>query len=287
MSQERWVDTEHCDDFYHAITLRDPLDRIVSNFMHTRYRAKMHPDQIGAQTSRHNSMNVSADDVMACVFPGAHCYHRRFFIEWSTGAYDNFFVRTLAGPGAFFLPAGALTREHLEVAKAALQRFDVIMMLDGLDEDSTQMSDLLGWNVTTTNVTSIDHENTREGHFAAVGEAADPMPFTDGQLRQLFEVNQLDYELLCYAQALRSSRLAVLAATSSENGQSKQRSSEDRQNKQHKSTKQESRKQKNHGKQKGHGKQDGKQQHRKQNKQNRDGERLVGIAPVGFQKREP
>ena len=62
-------------------TLRDPLDRIVSNFMHTRYRAKMHPDQIGAQTSRHNSMNVSADDVMACVFPGAHCYHRRFFIE--------------------------------------------------------------------------------------------------------------------------------------------------------------------------------------------------------------
>ena len=66
------------------------------------------------------------------------------------------------------------------------------------------MSDLLGWNVTTTNVTSIDHENTREGHFAAVGEAADPMPFTDGQLRQLFEVNQLDYELLCYAQALRS-----------------------------------------------------------------------------------
>ena len=150
------------------------------------------------------------------------------------------------------------------------------------------MSDLLGWNVTTTNVTSIDHENTREGHFAAVGEAADPMPFTDGQLRQLFEVNQLDYELLCYAQALRSSRLAVLAATSSENGQSKQRSSEDRQNKQHKSTMQESRKQKNHGKQKGHGKQDGnKQQHRKQNKQNRDGERLVGIAPVGFQKREP
>ena len=85
------------------------------------------------------------------------------------------------------------------------------------------MSDLLGWNVTTTNVTSIDHENTREGHFAAVGEAADPMPFTDGQLRQLFEVNQLDYELLCYAQALRSSRLAVLAARSSENGLSKLR----------------------------------------------------------------
>ena len=81
MSQERWVDLEHCDEFYHAITFRDPLDRIVSNFMHTRYRAKMHPDQLGAQTSRHNSMNVSTDDVMACVLPGADCYHRRFYIE--------------------------------------------------------------------------------------------------------------------------------------------------------------------------------------------------------------
>jgi len=211
MSQERWVDLEHCDEFYHAITFRDPLDRIVSNFMHTRYRAKMHPDQLGAQTSRHNSMNVSTDDVMACVLPGADCYHRRFYIEWSTGAYDNFFVRSLAGSAAFFLPAGALTREHLKAAKAALQRFDVIMMLDGLDEDSVQMTNLLGWNVTSTPATD---ENTREDHFASVGEAIDPLPFTSEQLRQLFEVNQLDYELLCYAQALRASRLAVLAQNS-------------------------------------------------------------------------
>jgi len=264
MSQERWVDLEHCDDFYHAITLRDPLDRIVSNFMHTRFRAKMHPDQIGAQTSRHNSMNVSADDVMACVFPGANCYHRRFYIEWSTGAYDNFFVRTLAGPRAFFLPAGALTRKHLEVARAALQRFDVIMMLDGLDEDSAQMRDLLGWNVTSTPATD-EIENTREGHFATVGEAVDPLPFSDGQLRQLFEVNQLDYELLCYAQALRASRLAALA-----------KSSEDEQNNQQEHRKQQNRKQKNHGK-----------QHRKQNTQNRFDSDGGGTAPVGFQKREP
>lgn len=83
MSQERWVDLEHCDEFYHVITLRDPLDRIVSNFLHTRYRAKMHPDQLGPNlnASRHNSMNVSADDVMECVLPGANCYHRRFYIE--------------------------------------------------------------------------------------------------------------------------------------------------------------------------------------------------------------
>ena len=74
-----------------------------------------------------------------------------------------------------------------------------------------QMTNLLGWNVTSTPATD---ENTREDHFASVGEAIDPLPFTSEQLRQLFEVNQLDYELLCYAQALRASRLAVLAQNS-------------------------------------------------------------------------
>tara|TARA_B100000795_G_scaffold254455_1_gene225380 strand:+ start:270 stop:599 length:330 start_codon:yes stop_codon:yes gene_type:complete len=99
------------------------------------------------------------------------------------------------------------------------------------------MRDLLGWNVTSTAATD-EIENTREGHFATVGEAVDPLPFSDGQLRQLFEVNQLDYELLCYAQALRASRLAALA-----------KSSEDEQNNQQEHRKQQNRKQKNHGKQ--------------------------------------
>ena len=57
----------------------------------------------------------------------------------STAAYDNFFVRTLAGPGAFFLPAGALTTQHLATAKVVLRRYDVIMMLEKFDEDSVQV----------------------------------------------------------------------------------------------------------------------------------------------------
>merc|ERR1719352_226361 len=96
-----------------------------------------------------------------------------------------------------------------------LQRFDVLMMLDGLDEDNAQMRHLLGWNVTSTTQRDID-ENTRESRFASVGEPVDPLPFSDEQLRQLFEINQLDYELLCYAQALRASRLAVLARDSAD-----------------------------------------------------------------------
>tara|TARA_B100000795_G_scaffold76279_1_gene54264 strand:+ start:404 stop:736 length:333 start_codon:yes stop_codon:yes gene_type:complete len=109
------------------------------------------------------------------------------------------------------------------------------------------MRDLLGWNITSTPATD-EIENTREGHFATVGEAVDPLPFSDGQLRQLFEVNQLDYELLCYAQTLRASRLAALAMRSEDEQKSMQKNI----------------KQKNHGQQKKHGEQ--------QNRFNRDGD---------------
>ena len=334
MSQERWVDLEHCDDFYHAITLRDPLDRIVSNFMHTRFRAKMHPDQIGAQTSRHNSMNVSADDVMACVFPGANCYHRRFYIEvrpapcplspctahaqrhsapapstqlhhmpTNSAVVDwglRQLLRTHACRTQGVFPtrrcadaqalggrkgcAAAFRRDHDARRSRRGQRTGAATTDSRLPPQTAvchapspparanvslttcarQMRDLLGWNVTSTPATD-EIENTREGHFATVGEAVDPLPFSDGQLRQLFEVNQLDYELLCYAQALRASRLAALA-----------KSSEDEQNNQQEHRKQQNRKQKNHGK-----------QHRKQNTQNRFDSDGGGTAPVGFQKREP
>ena len=75
------------------------------------------------------------------------------------------------------------------------------------------MRNLFGWNVTSIPATD---ENTRESRFASVGKPVDPLPFSDEQLRQLFEINQLDYELLCYAQALRASRLAVLARDSAD-----------------------------------------------------------------------
>merc|ERR1712166_993765 len=107
-------------------------------------------------------------------------------------------------------------------------------------------------------------ENTREGHFATVGEAVDPLPFSDGQLRQLFEVNQLDYELLCYAQALRASRLAALAK-SSDMSKTISRNTESSRTESRRTT----------------------ESNTKQNTQNRFDSDGGGTAPVGFQKREP
>lgn len=186
----------------HAVALRVQL-------LHTRYRAEIALKK-GFSTA---SMNVSADSVMACVVPNASCWHSRYYIEISTAAYDNFFVRTLAGPDAFFLPAGALTNQHLATAKVVLRRYDVIMMLEKFDEDSVQMKGLLGWTVTAPEV-SVADENTRNDHWEAVGLPTEgTVPFSEEQLHTLLRVNKLDYELMCYAKALREERLAAARAT--------------------------------------------------------------------------
>ena len=196
MSQERWVDPEPCDDLYRVITFRDPLDRMISNFLQARAFGLEHAND---DEMNGGGMNVSADEVMACVEPPASCWHKKYYMEWSTAAYDNFAVRTLAGSEAFFLPAGAMTREHLETAKAALRKFNLIMMLDRFDEDRQQMVGLLGWEATSV---PASDQNTRE-------RADEAVPFSEEQLRKLFEVNQLDYELLCYAMELRNAHLAA------------------------------------------------------------------------------
>ena len=209
MAQERWVDPEPCDQLYHAITLRDPIDRMISNLLHTRYRVELARKK-GFPSS---SMNSSAGYVMGCVAPNASCWHPKYYVEMSTAAYDNFFVRTLAGAGAFFLAAGALTSQHLATAKVVLRRYDVIMMLEKFDEDSVQMRGLLGWTVTAPEVSAAD-ENTRSDHWEAVGMPTDDaVPFSDEQLHTLLRVNKLDYELLCYAKALREERLAAAQLT--------------------------------------------------------------------------
>jgi len=209
MAQERWVDPEPCDQLYHAITMRDPLDRMISNLLHTRYRAEMGRKR-GFSTT---SLNVSAESVMDCILPNASCWHPKYYVEMSTAAYDNFYVRTLAGPEAFFLPAGALTSQHLTTAKVVLRRYDVIMMLEQFEEDSVQMQGLLGWTVTAPEV-SAANANTRSDHWEAVGMPTDDaVPFSTEQLHTLLRVNKLDYELLCYAKALREERIAVARLT--------------------------------------------------------------------------
>lgn len=57
--------------------------------------------------------------------------------------FDNFQTRLLAD--ALDVPAGALTADHLRRAEEALDRFDVVLVLEDLQEDAPQLVEGFGW----------------------------------------------------------------------------------------------------------------------------------------------
>ena len=113
MGLERWIDSETCSNFYYVTMLREPLDRMVSNVY------QIWNTYAGRNT---NFSWVTPEDIMTWVSPGkAYFDYPTEFMEVSTAAYDNFYIRTLCGADVFFLPAGSVTREHLEKAKNVLR----------------------------------------------------------------------------------------------------------------------------------------------------------------------
>jgi len=211
MGVERWTDADMCDttQLLYGTMLRDPLDRLVSN---TEYAQA----QVAAWTAsseeivdlvRTNATGcVNMSGWLACAEAG-HCD----LIERSTAAYDNFYTRTFAGPDAFLLPAGALTSEHLERAKARLARFDVVLLLERLDVHSVQLS-TFGWKQLQLPESNVNDDSLvpTDDHL----DADDTVTFTEEQMDVLWAANALDLELYAYAASLAADRTlaAELAA---------------------------------------------------------------------------
>ena len=149
---------------------------------------------------------VNATRVLSMLEPGAATFYDKQHGEWSTAAFDNYFVRVLGGNDVYWLPAGAVNRTHLDNAKQVLQRYQVIMTLDTFDEDALQMSELLGWTVTALDTPEDDVPTLQQ--LRSTGTAAGlPFPFSEEQLQALSSANALDYELLCFARSMRGRRL--------------------------------------------------------------------------------
>lgn len=195
MAIERWMDAEMCDDLaQYAVVLRDPIDRLISN---TLFEQKvMHWATDTASILEMIAPNASVH------LSGDRADHPSEMISQGTAAYDNFLVRTLAGPEAFALPAGQLTRAHLDEAKRRLARFDVVMVLERLDEQGpAQLSHFLGWD-------RLELPRSMAG-----GGADAAQPFSDEQLAVLKRANAFDAELYCYGQKLAEARTADALAS--------------------------------------------------------------------------
>ena len=191
---ERWIDSQTCGGTHgmtRAIMIRDPLDRIVSA---VPFEAEVHA---------HVKTRELVKMVMRSIQPGAmHALEEpealkgTHMIGYGTAAWDNFLTRTLGGPDVFRLPARSLNATHLEQAKEKLNNFEIVMMLDEFDTDSAQLAHVLGWQTLVLE----EHSPAKVEHTAS--------PFSEKQLRELAEVNQLDIELVCYARALARERTA-------------------------------------------------------------------------------
>ena len=108
---------------------------------------------------------------------------------------DNFFVRILSGSSTYFKPLGAVTAHDLEAAKAVLDLFDVVLILEQLNERIVQLAAVLGWTT-------------------LLGASAAPTPhrvygartrFTASQIRELRELNVYDRALYGNAHVLTQS----------------------------------------------------------------------------------
>ena len=125
-------------------------------------------------------------------------------VERSVASYDNLYVRSLVGSRAFLLPAGALTRGHLEVAKRRLRHFTVVISLEDFDLHRVQLRAFLGWNHTKP-LHAYNSHTTRHGHL----KGTVPGNFTTRQLQQLRDANALDFELYQFALELAGNRTAA------------------------------------------------------------------------------
>ena len=188
---ERWMDRdwESCG-MTRAITIRDPLDRIISNYLF----------ETSPGHGRVNAARLTVKQLMKAIQPGATfglekplALQGDTMVGSSTAAWDNFLTRTLGGPDVFRLPARALNQTHLTKAKDRLRAFEVIVMLDEFDTDSAQLAHMMGWSTLL-----VDHANDGADHM--------PSPFSEEQLRTLAEVNAMDSELVCLARELARER---------------------------------------------------------------------------------
>ena len=105
-----------------------------------------------------------------------------------TASVDNFYIRSLGGHDVFHLPAGAIDRTHLERAKRQLQHFEIVLILEELEQGMRQLKKILHWRAPGNHIES-----------KSFGKGDTSIQFSEDQRQVMRESNALDVELYEYA----------------------------------------------------------------------------------------
>merc|ERR1712194_158240 len=121
----------------------------------------------------------------------AHTGHK-CLPDWDTYQhFDNFATRVLSSNHN--IPAGKMTRHHLEKAKARLRIMNVVLILEDLGNHLPQLEAIFDWDMSKVEVGKPANTHSQN----ELGNA-----FSDEEVIFLRNVNQFDYELYAFGVSL-------------------------------------------------------------------------------------
>uniref|UniRef100_A0A7S1UE25 Sulfotransferase domain-containing protein n=1 Tax=Phaeomonas parva TaxID=124430 RepID=A0A7S1UE25_9STRA len=160
------------DAFSYVTILRDPVDRYISHFVHNKYKRPKF-------------------------------WEGTDFAGWLDRQEDNFAVRRICGKPCR-VPKGQITAEHFEMAKARLDKFKVVMVLENISEGLAIVHKLFGWENAQNHVVSWI-KSTQEAKTKAMLKTTDAGHVPDGMVFW-------DRALHAYAAHLQSHQYTMLYA---------------------------------------------------------------------------
>ena len=167
---ERWIyPQEICpDQFIYITCLRDPVSRIKSS---VKFHVRQTEDMVVSWATKHE-FNAAAP------------------ISTGSPSVDNFYTRSFAGKITYLKPLGSVNDLDLAVAKATIDRFEAVLILEHFDRDLVQLEKLLGWNTKNLGQAKKSSSDKKKVAFSPAQEAL------------LKQRNALDFEFYAHAEGL-------------------------------------------------------------------------------------
>ncbi|GIL45113.1 hypothetical protein Vafri_2044 [Volvox africanus] len=157
-----------CRNMLTVLEIRHPYERVISHLKHAWFMYGYH----------------CGDDREKVYFADGH--NTTHWISLMPAVTNNYLIRSLLGEKVFQLPIGAITRDHLELAKTFLaEQYDVILVLEDKSIFGPTLRYGLGWD---------KHE--RHANVRPEGKNSDRCLPAD--LEALLNLNWLDVQLYSF-----------------------------------------------------------------------------------------